>query len=125
MSLNVNWSDRLEALAEQLFEGWEKRSAGDPFAKTAIVVGDMATRNWLQDYFLFRRENTRTRKILANIDFVPLAEFVNDWLAAQTHKDARKRNANEHPYAKNVLAWRISALLSAGDGDPRLAPLYA
>ena len=122
MSLKINWSDRLEALAEKLFSEWEQRPVSDPFAKTCIVVGDMATRNWLQDYFLCRRTD-RERKILANIDFTPLPEFVNDWLAAQTHKDDGPRKAANHPYSRNVLAWRINAILES-ENDERLLPLY-
>ena len=122
MSLKIYWSDRLEALAEKLFSDWEQRPSGDPFARTCIVVGDMATRNWLQDYFLCRRTD-RQRKVLANIDFTPLPEFVNDWLAAQTHSDDRPRKAANHPYSRNVLAWRINAIL-AGERDARLQPLY-
>lgn len=124
MSLRVNWSDRLEVMAEKLFESWESNSVGDPFARTAIVVGDMATRNWLQDYFLFRREETRKRKVLANIDFVPLAQFVNDWLAAQTHANDGPRKAEAHPYSRNVLAWRINAIIEQSADDERLRPLY-
>jgi hypothetical protein len=82
----------------------------------------MATRNWLQDYFLCRRTE-RQRKVLANIDFTPLPEFVNDWLAAQTHTNDQPRKAANHPYSRNVLAWRINAIL-AGERDPRLQPLY-
>ena len=122
MSLKINWSDRLEALAEKLFSEWEQRPVSDPFAKTCIVVGDMATRNWLQDYFLCRRTD-RERKILANFDFTPLPEFVNDWLAAQTHKDDGPRKAANHPYSRNVLAWRINAILES-ENDERLQPLY-
>ena len=124
MSLCVNWSDRLEVMAEKLFVSWESNSGGDPFARTAIVVGDMATRNWLQDYFLFHREDTRKRKVLANIDFVPLAQFVNDWLAAQTHTNDGPRKAEAHPYSRNVLSWRINAILEQSADDERLRPLY-
>ncbi len=123
MSLKINWSDRLEAMAEKLFSEWEQSPVSDPFAKTCIVVGDMATRNWLQDYFLCRRRD-RERKILANIDFTPLPEFVNDWLAAQTHKDDGPRKASDHPYAMNVLAWRIDAMLAQNAQDARLKPLF-
>ena len=60
MSLKIYWSDRLEALAEKLFTDCEQRPSADPFARTCIVVGDMATRNWLQDYFLCRRCRSRS-----------------------------------------------------------------
>ena len=75
MSLKVNWSDRLEDLAEGLFGQWESAASSNPFSRVCIVVDDMATRNWLQHYFLFRRKGGK-RKILANIEFKPLPEFV-------------------------------------------------
>ena len=121
--MNVFWSDRLERLSEGLFEQWESGPAKDPFARTCVVVGDMATRNWLKRYFLLQRTGGK-RKILANIDFVPLAEFVNDWLAAVTHTAGTdERKASEHPYAQGVLTWRINAILKDHEDDPELAVL--
>ena len=120
MSLAVFWSDRLEALAEGLFKGWETASVRDPFARTCIVVGDMSTRNWLQSYFLLHRRPGR-RRILANVDFKPLPELANDWLAAACGKNGECRNPAEHPYAKNVLAWRIDAILKDQARNPDLA----
>ena len=102
--LRVFWSDRLEELADRLFAAWEGRaparpdsatpdgkSVRDPFFRICVVVGDLSTRNWLQRHFLLHRK-PGYRRILANIDFKPLAEFVNDWLAAETHgKDGAHR----------------------------------
>ena len=119
--LNVWWSDRLEHLAEGLFRSWEAGAGGDPFARICVVVGDMSTRNWLQRHFLLHRQ-PGTRRILASIDFKPLAEFVNDWLAAETHgRDGAHRRPAEHPYAKGVLAWRINAILKEETENPDLA----
>ena len=120
MALKVYWSDRLEALAERMFEEWERAPAHDPFARVCIVVGDMSTRSWLQGYFLLHRR-PGVRRILANIDFKPLPELVNDWLAAMCGKDGERRNPAEHPYAKNVLAWRINSILKAQARNPDLA----
>lgn len=120
MSLKVLWSDRLEVLADRLFREWEESPVRDPFSRVCIVVGDMATRNWLQSYFLLHRK-PGNRRILANIDFKPLPEFVNDWLAAMCGKDGSHRNPTEHPYAKNVLAWRINAILKDQTENPELA----
>ena len=120
MSLTVFWSDRLEVLAEKLFKGWEDAPAHDPFARVCVVTGDMATRNWLQSYFLLHRRPGR-RRILANIDFTPLPEFVNDWLAATCGKDGARRDPSKHPYAKNVLSWRIDAILKDQARNPDLA----
>ncbi len=120
-SVRVFWSDRLESLADRLFAEWESMPAKDPFARICVVVGDLSTRNWLQRHFLLHR-TPGARRILANIDFTPLAEFVNDWLAAETHgKDGAHRRPAEHPYSKGVLAWRIDALLKAEAGNPALA----
>ena len=120
MALTVFWSDRLELLAEQLFKGWEETPVRDPFARVCVVVGDMATRNWLHSFFLLHRR-PGARRILANIDFTPLPELVNDWLAAMCGKDGEQRNPSEHPYAKNVLAWRINAILKDQAQNPDLA----
>ena len=120
MSLRVLWSDHLEELAEQLFGEWENAPVQDPFARVCIVVGDMSTRNWLQSYFLLHRR-PGCRRILANVDFKPLPELVNDWLAAMCGKDGERRNPSEHPYAKNVLAWRINAILKDESENPDLA----
>ena len=124
MSLKVNWSDRLENLAEGLFGQWESAALRNPFSRVCIIVGDMATRNWLQHYFLFQRKGG-TRKILANVDFKPIAEFANDWLAAQTQEEGvvKRRNPSDHPYAKGVLTWRINALLQAHADNPELRVL--
>ena len=120
MSLNVYWSDRLEVLAERLFTEWENSPVRDPFARVCVVVGDMATRNWLLSYFLLHRRPGR-RRILANVDFKPLPEFVNDWLAAMCGKNGAGRDPSAHPYAKNVLAWRINAILKEQAQNPELA----
>lgn len=120
--LNVYWSNRLEGLAGRMFEEWEGR-AGDPFAKTCVVTGDMATKTWLQRHFLLERAPGR-RRVLANVDFVLLPEFVNNWLAAMTHAAAvGERRTVDHPYAPGVLAWRINAILKDHADDPELAVL--
>ena len=120
MALKVCWGDRLEALAERLFGEWEGTPVGDPFSRTCIVVGDMSTRSWLQSHFLLHHR-PGGRRILANIDFKPLPEIVNDWLAAMCGKDGERRSPAEHPYAKNVLAWRINAILKDQAQNPDLA----
>lgn len=129
MPLKVYWSDRLENLEEGLFGCWDAQVGGDPFSRICVVVGDLSTRNMLQSYFLLHRR-AGARRILANIDFKPLAEFVNDWLSAQVHgKDGRHRNPVEHPYAKGVLAWRIDEILRSIDltrkSDKMFSPLAA
>ncbi|MBO7721116.1 MAG: exodeoxyribonuclease V subunit gamma [Kiritimatiellae bacterium] len=122
MALEIFWSDRLEKLADGMFARWDA-AGGDPFSRTCVAVGDMATRNWLQSYFLMDRKPGR-RRILASIDFKALPEFVNDWLAAQTHgEDGMHRQPADHPYSKDVLAWRIEAILRRDAADPDLKML--
>ena len=121
--LRVYWSDRLEMLADRMFAAWEMMPVGDPFARMCVIVGDISTRNWLQRRFLLHRK-PGVRRILANIDFKPIAEFVNDWLAAQTHgSDGAHRRPAEHPCSKGVLAWRIDAVLKAEADNPDLVVL--
>ena len=121
--LRVFWSDRLEMLADRMFAEWEMMPVRDPFASMCVVVGDISTRNWLQRRFLLHRK-PGVRRILANIDFKPLAEFVNDWLAAQTYaSDGAHRRPAEHPCSKGVLAWRIDSVLKAAADNPDLAVL--
>lgn len=121
--LRIYWSDRLEMLADRMFAEWEMMPVRDPFARMCVVVGDISTRNWLQRRFLLYRK-PGVRRILANIDFKPLAEFVNDWLAAQTHgSDGAHRRPAEHPCSKGVLAWRIDTVLKAEADNPDLAVL--
>ena len=124
MSLKVHWSDRLEALSDRLFRDWEETPPRDPFSRVCIVVGDMATRSWLQGRFLFGRARGG-RRILANIDFKPLPEFVNDWLAAVCGNEGGRRDPSAHPYAKNVLAWRIDRLLGDLDGGYGASLVFA
>ncbi len=121
--INVVWGDALEKMADRLFADWETHRGGNPFARTCIIVGDMATRNWLKEYFLLKRGHGR-RRVLAGIDFKPLAEFVNDWLAAVTHDgDGVPRRPSEHPYSQGVLAWRIYDLLGVHRDDPEFEVL--
>ena len=121
MSLRVFWSDRLEELADRMLDEWDNRSAGgNPFERICVAVGDLATRNWLKDRFLLHRAPGR-RRILANIDFKPLPELVNDWLAAAVHgdkRDAAPRDPADHPFSKGVMAWRIDAILREKVDDP-------
>lgn len=119
MSLRVFWSDRLETMADKMLDEWASRPSGDPFARTCVAVGDMATRNWIKDRFLLHRA-PGVRRVLANVDFKPLPELANDWLAAAVHgrEVAEGRNPAEHPFSKGVMAWRIDAILREEADDP-------
>lgn len=118
--LRVYWSDRVEALAERLFAS--RGRSDDPFARTCVVVGDPASRDYLQSFFMAGKA-ADGRGVLANVDFIPIAEFVNDWLAAQCGRTRGMRRASEHPYARDVMAWRIFALLERNAGDPAFSEL--
>lgn len=118
--VQVYWSDRIEALAERLFA--LRGKSGDPFARTCVVVGDPASRDYLQSFFIAGKA-ADGRGVLANVDFIPIAEFVNDWLAAQCGRTRGMRRASEHPYARDVMAWRIFALLERNSGDPAFSEL--
>jgi exodeoxyribonuclease V gamma subunit len=125
MSLRVFWSDRLEMLADRMLDEWTFRASGNPFERTCVAVGDMATRNWLKDRFLLHRE-PGVRRVLANIDFTPLPAFANDWLAAAVHGQGggcAPRNPADHPFSKGVMAWRIDAILREKAGAPEFRTL--
>ena len=123
MALKVFWSDHVEELADRLLGEWVKHPVEDPFERVCIVVGEPATRVWLQRRFLLdyatRPGCNPARRILANVDFMPLPEFINNWLAAMTHgESAACRDPAAHPFSKNVLAWRIYAILRDRADDP-------
>jgi exodeoxyribonuclease V gamma subunit len=128
-SLKVNWSDRLEELADKMFDEWTHRPFGDPFARTCVIVNEPATREWLRDLFLLRDHSLLDRapdgrRVLGNLEFRPMPEFVNDWLAAMTGKDdVRNRDPAAHPYSRGVLAWRIDAILRERGKDSAFRPL--
>ncbi len=123
-SLKVNWSDRLEELADKMLGEWVSHpTGGNPYERTCVVVGDMATRNWLKERFLLHRE-PGVRRVLANVDFTPLPAFANDWLAAAVSTTgAGPRDPADHPFSKGVMAWRIDAILREKAGNPEFKTL--
>ncbi len=123
MALKTYWSDHVEQLADRLLGEWVNHPVNDPFERVCVVVGEPVTRNWLQRRFLLdyaaRPGGNPARRILANVDFLPLPEFINNWLAAMTHgEEAAGRDPAAHPFSKNVLAWRIYAILRDRADDP-------
>ena len=124
MNLRVFWSDHLETMADRMLDEWAGRHPQDPFERICVAVGDMATRNWIKDRFLLHRA-PGIRRVLANIDFKPLPELLNDWLAAAVHgrEGAEGRDPAEHPFSKGVMAWRIDAILREKATDPAFATL--
>ncbi len=62
---------------------------------------------------------------LANWDFPNIHPFVNDWMAKIVHHiPLGQRNPAQHPYAKEVLLWRIWNQLQRTD-EPDYQLLYA
>ena len=112
----VSWSSDLTKLADALLEQLDQ-TGDDPFGKHCIVVNSDATEKWLKQYFLLDRKTTR---LLCDLEFAMLPEFVNDWLWATVEKrPPRERRAARHPYSRDVLTWRIYRILEGakrGDG---------
>ncbi|MBO4513448.1 MAG: exodeoxyribonuclease V subunit gamma [Victivallales bacterium] len=123
--MKVNWSPRLETLADGLLEQWAElsRREASPFGKICIVVNDKASENWLKQYALLVK---KMPQVMMNVDFVMLSEFINDWLEAQVHGVApRERKASMHPYSQEVLTWRIYRILSNAKEGSELDTLLA
>ena len=118
--LPVNWGSDLTALADSLLKDLTN-TVCDPFKKHCIVVNSSATEKWLKQYFLLDR---KISQVLLNIDFVKLPELVNDWLFAVTEgKSPQQRRANQHPYSKSVMTWRIYRILEQAQPDGAFAEL--
>ncbi|MBR6471887.1 MAG: exodeoxyribonuclease V subunit gamma, partial [Victivallales bacterium] len=63
-------------------------------------------------------------QIMMDLEFVRLPEFVNDWLGATVRLESpRERHANQHPYSKSILTWRIYRLLEKAAPDGELQAL--
>ena len=123
----VVWGGRLEDLASGLLSSLQEtwRQGADPFAKVCIVVNDHAAENWLKEYLLLE---LLAPQVFMNITFVTLPELLNDWLGAQVHgQSPRERHAAQHPYGREILAWRIYGLLQddAEKGVPDFPELLA
>lgn len=124
-SMRLVWAQRFEDLAEGLYGELEAESAGDPFARSAVVVSHAMRGEWLKEYHLFGREG-RGRAILAGMDVAALHPFVGDWLyAALEGKDPKMRRPSSHPYSMEVLRWRIDALLGDLEKSGELERDYA
>ena len=123
MNISLNWSPDLKALADDLLRKWRdvRQKNSDPFAKICVVINDDFTETWLKKYFLLE---LGISQIIMDLEFVRLPEFVNAWLFATNHqKSPRERNANQHPYSKNVLSWRIYSILEKASPDGELKEL--
>ena len=118
--MEVHWGQDLKRLADEMFRDWSKipYDVEHPFRRACIVVDDVASQKWLEQYFLY--ESPVSRKVLADIDIRPISPLLNDWLFALVHGEG-KRNASTHPYSRECLCWRIEAILREEGGEyPRL-----
>lgn len=121
MAMKVNWCDKLEKLADLMFDEADADQA-DPFQKECVVVNSPVMAGWLKQYFLYDRQHQPSgQRVLANWDFQNLYPFVNDWLGRMEGDSSHTRDATLHPYSKECLRWRIDELLRKE--DPALAPL--
>lgn len=114
----VHAGNRLETLAERLFETLYAGSWPDPLLPRCIVTNSVVMQAWLRHFFVFDWSG-RQERVLANCDFELLYPFVNDWmdrlLAPKSAAAAgRKRETRHHPYAAGCLQWRIYRLLTSG-----------
>ena len=113
-NIQVHWSSSVEALAEEFFARREREKWCSPFQKKLVLVDDTASAKWLTRFFLQRKNPPR--RVFANFSFIPVAQFINDWLFGSTN-----RKASAHPYSKEVLEWRIFFILEEAIAKPHLA----
>jgi exodeoxyribonuclease V gamma subunit len=111
--MQVFWSNNLDRLAEKLADGLDGELAGNAagvFAKEhCVLVPNNILQLWFQQHFLYERKAAGLR-VLANIKYPLLHEFVNDWLFWMKHRN-EKRDAAAHPFSIKALQWRIYRLL--------------
>lgn len=119
--MDVFWGDSLEVLAASLFARERKQGL---FTREAVVVGSPLTADWLQQFYLYDL-TPRPKQILANWDFLQLHPFVNDWLEKAVHgTPVGERKPVQHPYASDVLQWRLWEILAEPDCDRKYPLLH-
>ena len=110
--MKLYWSHKLEDLANRLYEDVAAQRGDNPFAQSCVVVGNQLRGDWLREYRLFDNRDAR-HPVLANLNIHTLHPFVGDWLyAALERVDPKSRQPSSHPYSKDVLQWRIDAILA-------------
>ncbi len=109
--LSTYCSNKLEAMADKMFESLYLNKQYDPMVPCCIVTNSPAMKAWLRHYFVFEWQH-RHNKVLANCDFQLFLPFVNDWMDKLLNQNSDKRDPNSHPYSKTNLQWRIYRLLS-------------
>ena len=114
----VHWGNRLERLAEGLFDNLYGGEWPEPMTPRCIVTNSPMMQAWLRHYFVYEWPG-RYGRVLANCDFHLLYPFINDWMdrLLGSHKPgvaSSRREARHHPYAISCLQWRIYRLLEDG-----------
>jgi exodeoxyribonuclease V gamma subunit len=114
----VHWGNRLERLADGLFDSLYGGEWPEPMTPRCIVTNSPVMQAWLRHYFVYQWP-ARYGRILANCDFHLLYPFVNDWMdrllgSHEPDGAAGRREARHHPYAIACLQWRIYRLLEDG-----------
>ncbi len=130
--LEVTWGNRLERLAEAMFDDLQGPSAvvdapASVFSRRdVIVVPNRLVQHWLQHRFLYRAEDAPVPRILADVEFPLLNMFVNDWLGRMDQPGNDVRDPAAHPFSVPAMRWRIFELLRAGlPENGTFAPLQA
>ncbi|NLL82790.1 MAG: exodeoxyribonuclease V subunit gamma [Lentisphaerae bacterium] len=114
--ITVLWGNRLETLAQRLFEAAAAEPSTSPADvlnyKHCVVVPNRIVQGWLQQEFLF---SSRPSGVMANWEFPLLNIFVNDSLAQMNNTDNAPRDPAAHPFSRDAMTWRIFNLLSTTD----------
>ncbi len=130
--LDVKWGNRLERLAEAMFDDLQGPAevVHSPAAvferRDVIVVPNRLVQHWLLHRFLYRDADAALPRILADVEFPLLNMFVNDWLARMDQPGDAGRDPAAHPFSVPAMRWRLFSLLHAGLSDrATFAPLLA
>ncbi|MCK5529200.1 MAG: exodeoxyribonuclease V subunit gamma [Kiritimatiellae bacterium] len=115
--LVVNWSNKLENMADNMFSSLYGENAiwNNPMTPRCIVTNSPVMQAWLRHYFIFDWSKRNGSPVLANCDFQLLYPFINDWmdtlLIDHTGAEHADRSPRNHPYSTINLKWRIYRLL--------------
>lgn len=126
----VHWGNRLEQLAEGMFNQLFEGAWPDPLMPRCIVTSTPAMQAWLRNYFVYEWSGRRGR-VLANCEFALLFPFVNDWMdrllvSRPPGTKASRREPRHHPYALSCLQWRLYRLLGGEiPGETGFEPVRA
>lgn len=103
--LHLNFSNRIERLADALAKELAEPPAGGALAPETVVVGHAGMDEWL------KRALAARRGIAANLDFQQPGSFVWRLLRARDPK-----LPHDSPLGRGPLVWRLYAALAEPDG---------